>query len=259
MPGVPPDAVENVKKLFKGIFRRGRKAKEDKATESAATTQTTQQTTSTASQQKPAAAQQPPLTDGAPNTDKPLPPTHPLQTGPHDKPQVAVPQKDDAQPGPAIDGARETKNELAGTGVVPSSASVSAVEKDTPPAPPPKNDQPVAASPATTRQTSAKENTAPTTTTAQPAVTETTQPALTTTTGTTEEAERTGPPAASIATATTATTAPEAAKAEKPVGEKVPVQDEMKPAAKTLTGGGMSATSGPLEDYPDGVGLVEKE
>lgn len=148
MPGVPPDAVENVKKLFKGMFRRGKNKKQNKPSESAATTQTTQTTASTASQQKPTAP------DNAPNTDKPLPPTHPLETGPHDKPQEAVPQNHNAPPElPGNDGTQEAKKGSGSATVsptpvtqgAPSSEPVSAIEKDTPPAPPPKNDETVVA------------------------------------------------------------------------------------------------------------------
>ena len=101
----------------------------------------------------------------------------------------------------------------------------------------------------------AKENVAPTTSAQQPAASATNTLAATTS----APAQPNGP-TTSIGKAEQAPkdSVAEATDASKPLAEeKVAVQEEVKPAQKAQPGGGMSATSGPLEDYPLGFGDKE--
>lgn len=134
-----PDAVDNVKRLLKGIFKRGKKQKQDKANETSTSTQSTNDTANS----KPSTAD---ANGKAAAVDKPLPPTHPLNTGPHEKPQEAVPQNHEARPGPvAVPQEAQKKLEsqdIASTTNTTSSqaAPVAVAAKDEPPIPPPKSD-----------------------------------------------------------------------------------------------------------------------
>lgn len=137
-----PDAVDNVKKLFKGLFRRGKNKKQDKPAEQQAPSTSTEPSTAAATQQTPAA------TNGsAPNVDKPLPPTQPAQAAPPTEAKKEdTPQTQTAQPG-AVESAQEGKKEADSQAVSPPSATpaltsqpVSAVEQTTPPPPPPKTE-----------------------------------------------------------------------------------------------------------------------
>ncbi|KAK4507673.1 hypothetical protein PRZ48_001408 [Zasmidium cellare] len=243
MPGVPPDAVDNVKKLFKGLFKRGKKKQDTKPAEPTPPASNQPPATST-TQQAPAAPN-----SGAPNTDKPLPPTNPTEsTPPSGFQQPAVP-KSDAQTGP-VDSTQKLRQEVDSQGVSPTSTSpaaasepVSALEGSTPPAPPPKNDAPVEA-PKTADIPANKENVAP------PAAAAAAAPKV-----------ETAPTAPVIAPAQPNGTAAEATKVEQPTNgekvanaaeEKVPVHEEPPPVKALPSAPGMSATSGPLEDFPEG-------
>ncbi|EME48386.1 hypothetical protein DOTSEDRAFT_39763 [Dothistroma septosporum NZE10] len=148
MPGVPPDAVDNVKKLFKGLFKRGKNKKQD--TSAAQTIQTGAVAQQQSASQSQAPASQPPAaiqqhTGATANTNKPLPATHPLATGEHSEPQEAVPVNHAARPSPPA-GANDATTRLESQGVSPASitaasgsAPVTAVEKDAAPAVPAKD------------------------------------------------------------------------------------------------------------------------
>lgn len=96
-----PDALDNLKRAFKGLFKRGKKSK----TGTPSTSATTSQPPQSAAGSEAAAPQLPPIQNNSPlqsatETSKPLPPTHPLATGQREEPLVAVPPNKDAQPGP---------------------------------------------------------------------------------------------------------------------------------------------------------------
>ncbi|KAF2159244.1 hypothetical protein M409DRAFT_30250 [Zasmidium cellare ATCC 36951] len=240
MPGVPPDAVDNVKKLFKGLFKRGKK-RQDKPADSTPPTSTQPPTTSTTHQQAPVATN-----GGAPNTDKPLPPTNPVESVPPSAQQPPT-QKSDAQTG-TVDNSQKLGQDVDSQAVSPSSTTpaaasepVSAIEGSTPPAPPPKNDATVEV-PKTVETPANKENVAP------PAAGQKVESA---------------PAAAAIAPTQPNGTAAEAKKVEQPANgekvadaaeEKVAVHEEPPAPVKAANNApGMSATSGPLEDFPEGV------
>ena len=164
--------MNNLKRVFKGMFKRGKKNKQDYST-TPSSTQPPQssmgRSTTVTSGSEAAPPQLPPIQNSSPlqsatDTSKPLPPTHPLSTGQHDRRQEAVPQKYDAQPGPpapvvnvagASDGADKAKEqETATAGEIsppgPASAvdgsrsgdisAVSAAGEDSSPQSPPKTD-----------------------------------------------------------------------------------------------------------------------
>lgn len=150
--------MESIKRALKGMFKRGKKGKEEEEKPAAAKLQ--KPMTATSTQRQPPSA--PPkdterASPTSPNATKRLPPTHPLTTGQHEKPDEAVPQNHTAQPGPARDphvahgpkGAGKAKEqEQFAPQVSPAALShddgaarsdaVSAIEDETPPAPPPK-------------------------------------------------------------------------------------------------------------------------
>ena len=108
-----PDALNNLKRAFKGMFKRSKKNKNDPQPPTssygtaASGTASSQIPPPTASSQAP--PQLPPIqnasspfhstNNSATETLKPLPPTHPLATGPQQQPSVAIPPSQDAQPG----------------------------------------------------------------------------------------------------------------------------------------------------------------
>lgn len=252
--------------MLKGIFKRGKNKKQDNSAERTSTTP--QPANNTAASKPPASAAT--ANGTAPAIEKPLPPTHPLSTGQHDTPQEAVPQNHEAQvgPDPASQQAQKEANNQetsATTATADSSAApVSGIGSDGPPVPPPKTDaQADAARPADTagrveRSVLAKllltarevKGDAPptvpssTTTPAAPPVQPITQPTDTLSAAppsTTDQASNKANGTASSADLPTPAV----------TDEKVPVLEQpvssSKPAAP-----GMTATSGPLEDYPEG-------
>lgn len=119
MTGTAPDAVDTLKRAFKGLFKRGKKKNNKQEQETSPQEQQSPPTTSSAAGEptttiatttSAAPPQLPPVKNPSPlqspsaedDLSKPLPPTHPLVTGPHTQPQdAAVPQNhDDAEPGP---------------------------------------------------------------------------------------------------------------------------------------------------------------
>ena len=97
-----PDALDSLKRAFKGMFKRGKKSNTTTPSTTSAEQPPPQQ--STASEQ-PSAPQLPPIQSTSPigstsDTNKALPPTHPLATGKQEQPVEAVPTNKDAQPGP---------------------------------------------------------------------------------------------------------------------------------------------------------------
>jgi hypothetical protein len=130
------DAVDNLKRAFKGIFKRNKKtsgtpSSSQPSTQQGQSSQPPQVTTTSSEAGAPQIAplqnaSGPPLTSTI-ETSKPLPPTHPLSTGQQDKPQEAVPQNHDAQPGPpapvvsppaeqsaGVDGTKEEQQPIGG-------------------------------------------------------------------------------------------------------------------------------------------------
>ena len=147
-----PDAVNTMKRAFKGLFKRGKKNKQDQETSqtqtqpATSTTNTVSTCTNSISQREKcllsciclltrsiqtsqaptssqdpntttttsaAAPQLPPDQSSSPlqspeaeESSKPLPPTHPLATGPQSQPQEAVPINHEAEPGSPSDTAR---------------------------------------------------------------------------------------------------------------------------------------------------------
>ena len=102
-PEAAPNAVDTLKRAFKGMFKRGKKSKQDQETPTPKQNQTPTRIETPPKQEAP--PQLPPVQNNSPlqsaiDTSKPLPPTHPLSTGQHEEPQEAVPQNHDAQPGP---------------------------------------------------------------------------------------------------------------------------------------------------------------
>lgn len=93
--------MDNLKRAFKGLFKRGKKSK----TDSTATSTTTDQPPQSSAASEAAPPQLPPIQNSSPiqtatDTSKPLPPTHPLSTGKHDEPVEAVPPNRNSLSGP---------------------------------------------------------------------------------------------------------------------------------------------------------------
>ena len=162
---IASNAMESLKRIFKGMFRRNKKPKQDQEKPTVNTSTRQHYTTSAADTAPP---QLPPIQNNSPlqsatETSKPLPATHPLSTGTHNKPQEAVPQNHKVQPrlpapGPKIpsrpEGAEKVKEEEKKPENVPqpepypvndaTKKEASPVENDSmPPPPPPKNDSAV--------------------------------------------------------------------------------------------------------------------
>lgn len=111
-----PDAIDNLKRALKGLFKRGKKSK---TTTPTSTTPTQPPQPSAGGSAAAAAPQLPPIQNASPlqsatDTSKPLPPTHPLAIGPLDKPVETVPPNRDAQPGPPapVVGPAETADQV---------------------------------------------------------------------------------------------------------------------------------------------------
>lgn len=235
MPGVPPDAVDNVKRLLKGIFRRGKNKKQDKPT-----TEQPPQTQPVTSPQY----QTSPTNGTAPAVDKPLPPTHPLATGQHDVPQEAVPQDHAAQPGPELStqDAKKADGQSAPPAVALAEGSqepAPATEKENPPAPPPKNDS-AFDTPKAIDTSENKEN-VPATSNAPLSDSALATPNTPAKPNYAAEESKLEPGNNTAAVET------------QQVEEKVPVHVEPLAPKTNLTASGMSATSGPLEDFPAGM------
>ncbi|KAK6383339.1 hypothetical protein LTR65_009957 [Meristemomyces frigidus] len=277
--------MDSLKRALKRMFGGGKKGKQEQVPQQRSTPVPTQKhTAATSTTQQPPAA---PPKDArrqagsrSPDATKRVPPTHPLSTGQHQRPQEAVPQNHAAQPGPGPhvnaaggsegieqvrDQRRDTYNLMpnagaTGIGAV-ESRPVSAVEPDESPAPAPP--------PKTEEAAEAIHAAPPEAAVAAPAVTDS-QPAHTTSTGerlnpaaphakeniqTNGAAHSTSNPPAVPAINTGAVAAP----SQQPIArmddsDKILVDefDEPPPIKAVRAAPGMSATSGPLEDFPDG-------
>jgi len=228
MPGIPPNTVDNVKRLLKGIFRRGKNKKQNNATEQ-----------TSASQPVASAPAQSPAANGTtPAVDKPLPPTHPLATGEHDSPQGALPQDHSTQlkPAPGAEDAVKAEGQSA-----PSATPTPATHEERPPAPPPKND---VALDAPKLDTSEDKENAPASANIPPSDSAIATP--NTPAKTTETIDDTKPELPSNAPAVEMQTT-------KAVGEKEALHSDPAVPKTSATANGMSATSGPLEDFPAGM------
>lgn len=294
--------MESLKRALRGMFKRSKKDKSETQREPQTAVnqvprhQQQQLQQPTAQQQSPLrpsqptgtpskAPQLPPLKNSSPlesgtDTSKPLPPTHPLATGEHRRPQEAIPQSRNARPGPpagtavssGANGAnrlKEQEHEHDGVSSIgPASAvdgrrsdAISAVEDDSPPQPPPKTDSGLE------------------TKTEEPAgmslqatdvgymLTKEVTDSRPATADAKENAQPNGIAAGSSpmtnGTPTSATTNTEQSTTNSaPVehtsnpssyDEKIPVTMEEPPPIKEVRAmPGMSATSGPLEDFPEG-------
>ncbi|KAK3698969.1 hypothetical protein LTR37_016660 [Vermiconidia calcicola] len=298
MPGVPPNALNDLKRAFKGMFKRGKKSNNttDQANVAASSPTPSQQQSTPPPPPPPqqpstssssAAPQLPPLRDASPlqsatEPSKPLPPTHPLWTGRQDEPQEAVPQKHDAQPGPPApvvnaDSApqhagivsqdravsRDVSPPAPGSTMDGAKSEVSAVEE---PSPVPKTDSGLGApkveesavthSAPTVRTESVHPN--GTTTTSTTATTTTTMDDKPATNGTPLPEQQTMPvsqPPVSQAPVSLPPVSHTSGDMPPQSEEKVAVTMEEPPPIKTVRAApGMSATSGPLEDFPEGGG-----
>ena len=304
--------MSNLKKVFKGMFKRGKKSN-NKYDE---TSNTQQQTYSqpaplpqTATTATPAAPPQlPPVENHSPlqnidttrpqnmdtskqqniDTSNPLPPTHPLSTGQHEQPQEAVPQNHDAQPGPpaplvnvsdASDGANEVKEQektsseevspLPGSAVNGGkSEPVSAMDNESSPQEPPATDSGVETEKVEEQPGISKHyhnlehllNITVTDTQPPPASKENIQP----------DGQVIEDKPAATSTQSPSTQSPEQHQEQTPTNqtdgirtnsaeEKVPLTMEEPPPIKAVRAApGMSATSGPLEDFPEG-GYVPRD
>lgn len=269
-----PDALDNLKRAFKGMFKRGKKSNTTTPT-TASAEQPPQPSTAL---EQPAAPQLPPIQTSSPigstsDTNKPLPPTHPLATGKREEPVEAVPTNKDAQPGPPapIVGPAETADQVqeqqkdTTSPISPPEPSstvdgahdgdVSAMtNEDSPQSPSPvkvdsgveesKIEEPagiyhnfnitfqrLTQTVATSEQTTNDENIQP--------------HAITTTT----EEDKPVP---------NGTAAPDQPAPSEQAEKKVAVMDDEPPPIKPAKPApGMSATSGPLEDFPEGGDMRE--
>ena len=253
-----------MKRAFKGMFKRGKKSKT--TTPSTASTEQQPPQPSTTSAQ-PTAPQLPPIQNSSPigitsDTNKPLPPTHPLATGKHEEPMEAVPANKDAQPGPPApivgpaEGADQVQEQQKDTmspisPPEPSSTvdgahdgDVSVMTNEESPQTPAKVDSGIEESKVEEAagiyhhiNMNPHRLTETVTTSEQPTNDETTQPhALTTSTEDKPVPNGTPAPAPS-----------------EPTAEKVSIiHDEPPPLKPAKPAPGMSATSGPLEDFPEG-------
>ncbi|KAM0707926.1 hypothetical protein Q7P35_004575 [Cladosporium inversicolor] len=257
MPGVPPNALADLKKAFKSLLRPDRRRREQ---EQQAQQQAQQQTQQQAQQQAQAAQQQAQQTDAAntPNVPPQLPPTHPIATGQHSEPQNALPKPGDAAaPTAASEGATEEQVKKQGEDKAPvSPAAPAPVAKDEAPKSEPvsaistEHDKPLplpktdgandvkAAAPLPSNPTT-QEPLNTTSENAKPSVN-----ALVAATAPVTAAP--APTPATTETQPAAKTSSESAR-----DEKMPVMAEEPPEIKAKAAApGMSATSGPLDDFP---------
>ena len=259
--------------MFKGMFKRGKnKNKQDQSSYGQSpVAQQQQPPPQSASGSQAAPPQLPPIQNASPlqsatDTSKPLPPTHPLSTGTQDRPQEAVPVNHDAQPGPpeptvnivntSNDGGVATEQETTSAGEVSPlpgstvdgarSEPVSALDNDSSPQPPPKTDSAVDTS-KPEEQIGMQQNFHQTGSTLTKAVTDS-QPAETAN----ENVQPNGI-TSEDKPATEQGTTPDQPTTNAQTEEKVPVTMEEPPPIKAVRAApGMSATSGPLEDFPEG-------
>ncbi|KAK4958241.1 hypothetical protein LTR10_004667 [Elasticomyces elasticus] len=252
----PKPTMESIKRAFRSMFKK--KGKPNEQHQASATAKQINSGTTTATSAQPPAA--PPKdvertqTHGAEhNTTGKLPPTHPLSTGRHDRPQSELqPDRAALAPIPAIasgassirSGRREDQLQpMTPLAKTVSSEPVSAISRDEPPAPPPKTDGVADAIVAAPMEAAV----------AAPAVTES-QPAHTQPTG-----EPIHEPGEKTETAHHDQTSPQATSPQSIAAfeDKIPVTAEEPPPIKTVKAApGMSATSGPLEDFPEGGNYV---
>ncbi|KAK4539939.1 hypothetical protein LTR36_009981 [Oleoguttula mirabilis] len=255
--------MDSLKRALKRMFGGGKKGKQEQVPQQRSTPVPTQKhTAATSTTQQPPAA---PPKDArrqagsrSPDATKRVPPTHPLSTGQHQRPQEAVPQNHAAQPGPGPhvnaaggsegieqvrDQRRDTYNLMpnagaTGIGAV-ESRPVSAVEPDESPAPapPPKTEEAAEAIHAAPPEAAVA------------------APAGNIHKMGSRDHEGTSNPPAVPAINTGAVAAP----SQQPIArmddsDKILVDefDEPPPIKAVRAAPGMSATSGPLEDFPDG-------
>lgn len=304
--GIAPDAIDNLKRAFKGLFKRGKKSSSSSKT-STATDANSTSTPTGVSQPPPQSAtpstagppQLPPIQNASPltsatDTSKPLPPTHPLATGQHEEPEQAVPVNEEAKPGPPapIVGPAESPEQVKeqqqqqsaispvslpqpGSAVDGTSGDVSAVTNETSTPASRQPSQQVSPQEGVKTDSAAEsgqveepagrvyhkadgsvhELTEAATTSSPAPNNENIPPNPTTSTATeTNSAPDSAAPAtngepalAPAATSKTTDVAPASPE------EKVSVlQDEPPPIKTAKPAPGMSATSGPLEDFPEG-------
>ncbi|KAK3074140.1 hypothetical protein LTR53_003670 [Teratosphaeriaceae sp. CCFEE 6253] len=256
-----PDAtMESIKRAFRSMFKR--KEKEERPQTSAQQQQqrpTTKPTPASAAQSPAAPPKdtppQQPRAAAQPGPIGKLPPTHPLASRQHDKPQaaIAIGGAENA-PIPAVTPGsmfpeQARREEQAPSALTPEKIStsepVSAVSREAQPAPLPRMDGAADAVVAAPMEAAV----------AAPAVTES-QPAHIQSTG-----DPLHPPTADspIGTAqpngvTPIETSPTSIHSNSAHFEdKIPVTDEEPPPIRAVRAApGMSATSGPLEDFPEG-------
>ncbi|KAK5123496.1 hypothetical protein LTR85_002534 [Meristemomyces frigidus] len=274
--------MDSLKRALKRMFGGGKKGKQEQ--ERSTPTPTAQKYTTATSATRPSPAAPPKNAQrqagaGSPDATKRIPPTHPLSTGQRQKPGEAVPRNHAAPSGLTRDpsaaqraqGAERMQEQrpdtynlmptagATGIGAV-ESRPVSALESDEPPAPepPPKTDGAAeaiyAAPPEAAVAAPAESQPAHITSTAQrldPATSmanEIAQPKVQPNGSTNAVSD---PPA--VPAIDTAATAPQPI-ATMDDSDKILVDeiDEPPPIKAVRAAPGMSATSGPLEDFPDG-------
>ncbi|KAK0939473.1 hypothetical protein LTR29_008969 [Friedmanniomyces endolithicus] len=260
----PAPAMESIKRALRSMFKRGKKSKQEEQEQIPA--QAPQPKPTTASPAK-LPASPPKAADGLQaqgveqSTAGRLPPTHPLLTGRHDQPQSAIPLDRAAQTamppvargtdGIGRGGAEERLQASTIPAITAPSEPVSALQRDEPPAPPPKTDGAADAVVATPREAAAPVPLAASV--AAPAVAERQPVHMPPMSQTTHEPSMLATKDVAQANGIASTHPipiglPDAAASE----DKIPVTAEEPAAFKPArVAPGMSATSGPLEDFPE--------
>ncbi|EMC99576.1 hypothetical protein BAUCODRAFT_144978 [Baudoinia panamericana UAMH 10762] len=228
--------MDSIRRAFRSMFKRGKRDKQEQSRETSrpAVSQGSAALPKKAPQAVASGQQQPPRN---------IPPTHPLATGTHDKPQPAIPQADRTKPDSTpvatvaggTGGEEETKMEpLSFARPQPEeparTVQFSAQKDGKPPAPPPNKD-----TADDVVQISSGEVVAATTAIPQP-VSLLNPP-------TSEQQQKLVDPASKEN---------ETPRSISAVEDKIPVMHEPPPIRAVRAAPGMSATSGPLEDFPEG-------
>ncbi|GAB7363466.1 hypothetical protein MBLNU230_g3738t1 [Neophaeotheca triangularis] len=255
MPGVPPDAAAQLKRAFKGLFKRNKrdKAAQQQQHQQQQQPHSTPQPASTVQKPPPDHQQAPEVVEQRPSSaSKPLPPTHPLATGQHATPHEAVPSPA-AAPDPNVAGGPEGASKAKEMEAGRQTEHVAPVEKDSTTATPVKEikgivegkEDSTAAQPA--QQTPAAQELPPaaeTSTAPTAAGNENARPSQATPT----------PKTAADASAPPPTTSADSGKilaTETPSTSLTETETETE-TKQPQAAPGMSATSGPLEAFPEG-------
>ncbi|KAK0818348.1 hypothetical protein LTR75_002661 [Friedmanniomyces endolithicus] len=260
----PAPAMESIKRALRSMFKRGKKSKQEEQKHPPAQAQQPKPTTASPAKlpaSPPKAAEGRQAQGVEQNTAGRLPTTHPLFTGRHDQPQSAIPLDRAAQTAmPPVAGGADgvgmgrPEERLQPTPTPATTAPiepVSAVQRDDPPAPPPKTDGAGDAMAATPREVAAPAPVAAPV--AAPAVTERQPVHMPPTSESTHEPPREAtkdiaPPNSIVSKHAIPAGLPNAAATE----DNIPVTAEQPAAFKAAkVAPGMSATSGPLEDFPE--------